>query len=71
MSPKSGIPPIPPQQIKKLLADSEPTIARYAAGIYLDSKWVSSGTYARCCGYEGILTAGHCANDFLAGDTLA
>ena len=67
MNPKTGIPPIPPQQITKLLADSEPTIARYAAGIYLGSKWVSSGTYARCCGYEGILTAGHCANDFLAG----
>ncbi len=68
MNARSGIPPIPPEDIQRLLANSEPTISRYVASIYLGGNWVSSGIYAKCFGYEGILTAGHCAMEFLAAE---
>jgi hypothetical protein len=71
MGSKKGIPPIPPEEIGRLLESSAPTIHRHGAIIHLENDSVFSGVYAKSFGYEGILTAGHCASDFLAAKRVA
>ena len=68
---KSGIPPIPHTEIERLLAKSAPTIQRHAAIIHIEGDFIYSGVYAKSFGYEGILTAGHCASDFMAAKHIA
>lgn len=63
---KSGIPPIPPEEIEKLLQDSAPSIWRHIAIVSLGNNQAFSGVFAKAFGYEGILTAGHSAEQFLA-----
>jgi len=62
------IPPISFTEIQRLFKASETVISRHAASIHLKGGSVFSGVYAKACGYEGILTAGHCALGFLRGD---
>ena len=71
MGPKKGIPPIPPEEIERLLVSSAPMIRRHAAIIHLESDFIYSGVYAKSFGCEGILTAGHCASAFLAAKHIA
>lgn len=71
MGQKDGFPPIPHEEIARLLARSEPAIQRHAAHICLLDNRVFSGVYVKSFGYEGILTAGHCASDFLAEERFA
>jgi hypothetical protein len=58
-------------ELERLLVSSAPTIQRHAAVIALGSDWVCSGVFVKSFGYEGILTAGHCASTFLAEDRFA
>ena len=46
-------------------------IQRHAAIVHGESDFIYSGVYAKSFGYEGILTAGHCANDFLEAPHIA
>lgn len=62
---------LPPQDIEALLRQSLPTVQRHSVIVHLENDWVCSGVYAKCFEYEGILTAGHCANTFLAARRLA
>ena len=71
MDAKSGLPPIPVEEIEKLLAGSAPAIQRHAAVVILQNEWIFSGVFVKSVGYEGILTAGHCASEFLAGERFA
>lgn len=71
MEEKSGIPPIPVKEIEEHLAGSAETIHRYIAIACLLDDSVYSGVYVKCFGYEGILTAGHCASEFLAAKRFA
>ncbi|MGA3269144.1 MAG: hypothetical protein ABSE16_20300 [Verrucomicrobiota bacterium] len=71
MTKKSGIPPIPTEEIERLLRDSAPSIWRHVAIISLDNNQAFSGVFAKSFGYEGILTAGHSAEQFLAKERLA
>jgi hypothetical protein len=71
MEAKSGLPPIPVTEIERLLARSADTIHRYTAIACLLDNSVYSGVYVKCFGYEGILTAGHCASEFLAASRFA
>ena len=71
MEPKGRIPLIPPEEIERLLASSAPTIHRYAASVHLEDDSVFSGVYAKSFGFEGILTAGHCAKDFLDAERIS
>ena len=68
---KSGIPPIPTEEIEVLLRDSAPSIWRHIAIIPLGNNQAFSGVYAKSNGYEGILTAAHSANQFLAKERVA
>jgi hypothetical protein len=63
---KPGIPPIPIEQVLKHLENAQFGVRRYMANIGLKNKATYSGTYVHCCGFNGILTAGHCAEAFLS-----
>jgi hypothetical protein len=71
MTKKSGIPPIPTEEIERLLRDSAPSIWRHIAIISLGNNQAFSGVFARSFGYEGILTAAHSADQFLATERVA
>ena len=71
MRSKKGIPPLPPEVIEGLLVRSAPMIKRHAAIVHVEGDFIYSGVYASSFGYEGILTAGHCATDFLAARHFA
>src|SRR6266446_4950470 len=71
MASKKRIPPLPLEEIERLLVRSDPIIKRHAATVHIESDFIYSGVYATSFGYEGILTAGHCANEFLAADHIA
>jgi hypothetical protein len=66
-----ALPPIPVAEIERYLAGSADTIHRYTAIACLLDNSVYSGVYVKCFGYEGILTAGHCASEFLAVSRFA
>src|SRR6266568_3173605 len=66
-----GIPPLPPEEIERLLVGSAPTIKGHAAIVHVEGDFIYSGVYASSFGYDGILTAGHCAADFLAATHIA
>lgn len=66
-----ALPPIPHEEIERLLAGSATEIHRHAAAIALLDNWICSGVYAKSFGYEGILTAGHCAKDIMAEERFA
>lgn len=71
MTSKSGIPPIPNEEIERLLRESAPSIWRHIAIISLGNNQAFSGVFAKSFGYEGILTAGHSADQFLAKERVA
>jgi len=71
MTKKSGLPPIPPEEIKRLLKESAPSIWRHIAVISLGNNQAFSGVFAKSFGYEGILTAGQSAEQFLAKEHFA
>jgi hypothetical protein len=47
------------------LEESAPAIKQHAAIIHAEGGFLCSGVYAASCGYLGILTAGHCAREFV------
>jgi hypothetical protein len=51
------------EALMPLRAQSAPNIRRHAATIHADG-FLGSGVYAKSWGYEGILTARHCASEF-------
>jgi hypothetical protein len=59
------------EQILKHLYNAQFSVYRFMANIGLKSKAVYSGTYVSCCGYNGILTAGHCAEAFLSENAFS
>jgi hypothetical protein len=63
---KSAIPPIPEEHLYKMLSNCELGLRHYSVDVGLKDKTFYSGTYIKTCGYEGILTAGHCASSFLS-----
>ncbi len=67
----TGIPPIPKEQILKHLHNAQFSVRRYMSNIGLKNKAVYSGTYVNCCGHNGILTAGHCAEAFLSEEAFS
>lgn len=64
------IPPLSFSEFQRLFKESEPAISSHAASIHLKGGSVFSGVYAKSSGYEGILTAGHCARSFLRGERI-
>lgn len=71
MTKNSGLPPIPTEEIERLLRESAPSIWRHIAIISLGNNQAFSGVFAKSFGYEGILTAGHSAEQFLAKERVA
>lgn len=61
---------LPVEDIERMLRTSEPEIQKYAAVIHSTRKYVFSGVYVLTSGYAGILTAGHCAKDFLDDENV-
>jgi len=68
---KSGIPPIPTEEIERLLRESAPEIWRHIAIISLGGNQAFSGVFAKSFGYDGILTAAHSAEQFLTDERVA
>lgn len=59
---------LPKEEIIRLQQSSAPFIQRYEAIMSLGDTAIYSGTYVKCFGYEGILTAGHCAKEIMEHD---
>lgn len=57
--------PLPEKELERLLEESAPAIKQHAAIIHAEADFLCSGVYATSCGYLGILTAGHCAREFV------
>lgn len=70
MSYVNGKPPIADEEILRLLNESAPLSLRHVAIISLGNGQEFSGVFAKSVGYEGILTAGHSAEQFLANENL-
>ena len=71
MTKKSWSLPVPAEEIERLLKESAPSIWRHIAIISLGNNQAFSGVFAKSFGYEGILTAGHSAVQFLAKERVA
>ena len=71
MEKKSWSLPLPAEEIERLLKESAPSIWPHIAIISLGNNQAFSGVFAKSFGYEGILTAGHSAEQFLAKERVA
>jgi len=68
MEASGEVPRLSNQELFELLKGSAPFIHRHSAVIIVEGDRTFSGVYAKFHGYYGILTAGHCAKDFMSGE---